>query len=287
VLNFNPTWRVTSPGAVADGVPGELFNFIKKVAGQHPNRQHIIEHYKRYFAEAAGYPAHTSTSLHWAEKDLESYMTDAAANAPLFIEAFYDGGVSLQVATPQFGVPNVATINSILAKHEAGYELAPPDLIARNPQPVPIYVHQQPPSLDVEAHEIIQRSLKKAEDSLALGEGRQAVQEILWLLETVSTAFQGIAIGDSTVQGKYFNNIADELRRHHKGQTVEQAINWMKTLHGYLSSPTGGGVRHGATLKAEVGMMPHEARLFCNLIRSYLSFLLDEHERLSKGDPLK
>ena len=83
--------------------------------------------------------------------------------------------------------------------------------------------------------------------------------------------------------GQYFNNIADELRRHHKGQTVEQAINWMKALHGYLSSPTGGGVRHGATLKADVTMLPHEARLFCNLIRSYLSFLLDEHERLSRG----
>lgn len=283
MLNFNPAWRFASPGVIADGVPGELFIFIKKVASQHPNRQHVIEHYKRYFADAAGRPSYTSTSLSWAESDLDSYMTDAAANAPLFIEAFYDAGISLQMANPLFVVPDVATINGILAKHDAGYELAPPALIARNPQPVPIPVQERPPSLDVEAHEIIQRSLKKAEDDLALGNGRQAVQEILWLLETVSTAFQGLSVGDSTVQGKYFNNIADELRRHHKGQTVEQAISWMKTLHGYLSSPTGGGVRHGATLKADVVMLPHEARLFCNLIRSYMSFLIDEHERLSKG----
>src|SRR5262249_7618366 len=94
-------------------------------------------------------------------------------------------------------------------------------------------------------------------------------------------AFQGLPIGETTVQGKYFNKIADELRRHHKGRTVEQAINWMTTLHGYLSSPTGGGIRHGGTLKAEVEMLPPEAHLFCNLIRSYLSFLLDEHARLS------
>jgi hypothetical protein len=200
----------------------------------------------------------------------------------LFIEAFFDAGVSIQMRHPQFVVPDVATINSILAKHRAGYELRPPDLISRNPQ-TPIAVPDKPPSLDEEAHAIIQRSQKQSEEYLALGQGRQAVQEILWLLETVSTAFQGLPIGESTVEGKYFNKIADELRRHNSGKTVEQAINWMKALHGYLSSPTGGAVRHGGTLKADVTMLPHEARLFCNLIRSYLSFLLDEHERLSRG----
>ena len=283
MLNFNPAWRFTSPGAIAQGVSVELFAFIKRVAGQHLNRQHVIEHYKSYFADAAGRPSYTSSSLSWAETDLDAYMSDAAANAPLFIEAFYSAGVSLQMANPQFVVPDVTTVNAILTRYNAGYELVPPDLVGRNPQPTPVHVQDQPPSLDEQAHEIIQRSLKKAQDDLALGNGRQAVQEILWLLETISTAFQGITVGESTVQGKYFNNIADELRRHHKGKTVEQAINWMKTLHGYLSSPTGGGVRHGATLKADVTMLPHEARLFCNLIRSYLSFLLDEHERLSEG----
>jgi hypothetical protein len=282
MLNFNPTWRFTSPGAIATGVPDDFLAFIKRVASQHANRQHVIEHYKRYFADAAGRPSYTSTSLSWAESDLNEYMSDAAANAPLFIEAFYDAGNSMQITNPQFVVPDVGTINHILAKNGAGYELQPPALISRN-QPIIIPVQEQPPSLDVQAHEIIQRSLKQAEENLAVGRDRQAVQEILWLLETVSTAFQGLSIGESTVEGKYFNKIADELRRHHKGRTVEQAISWMTTLHGYLSSPTGGGVRHGGTLKAEVGMLPHEARLFCNLIRSYLAFLLDEHERLSRG----
>ena len=107
---------------------------------------------------------------------------------------------------------------------------------------------------------------------------RPAVQEILWLLETVSTAFQGIHVGDTTIQGKYFNKIADELRAHRKGQVAEQAIAWTKTLHGYLSSPTGGGVRHGSTLSSDTELSAREARLFCNLIRSYLHFLLDEYD---------
>jgi hypothetical protein len=54
----------------------------------------------------------------------------------------------------------------------------------------------------------------------------------------------------------------------------------MKTLHGYLSSPTGGGVRHGGTLTSAAEMSPHEARLFCNLIRSYLDFQLTEYDGL-------
>jgi hypothetical protein len=282
MLNFDPAWRFASPGPIANGVADDFVILIKRVSGQQTNRQHVIEHYKTYFADAAGRPSYTSTSLSWAVSDLSDYMAEAAENAPMFIEAFYDAGNSMQRKNPQFVVPEVASINHILAKHGAGYELQPPDLIARNPQAA-IKVQDRPPSLDEEAHEIIQRSLKQAEENLALGRGRQAVQEILWLLETVSTAFQGLPLGKTTVQGKYFNKIADDLRRHHKGKTIEQAISWMTTLHGYLSSPTGGGVRHGATLKAEIVMLPHEARLFCNLIRSYLSFLLDEHERLSRG----
>jgi len=55
----------------------------------------------------------------------------------------------------------------------------------------------------------------------------------------------------------------------------------MTTLHGYLSATKGGGIRHGADLNADVSTKPHEARLFCNLIRSYLLYLIAEHQRLT------
>jgi hypothetical protein len=44
---------------------------------------------------------------------------------------------------------------------------------------------------------------------------------------------------------------------------------------------TGGGIRHGTNRNAGVATMPHETRLFCNLIRSYIAFLTAEHERLT------
>ena len=54
-------------------------------------------------------------------------------------------------------------------------------------------------------------------------------------------------------------------------------------MHGYLSSPTGGGVRHGTDLGRGVYLDIPEARLFCNLTRSYISFLLAEYENLLRA----
>lgn len=111
MLNFDPAWRFASPGPIANGVADDFVVLIKRVSGQHTNCQHVIEHYKTYFADAAGRPSYTSTSLSWAVSDLSDYMAEAAANAPMFIEAFYDAGNSIQRTNPQFVVPDVASIS--------------------------------------------------------------------------------------------------------------------------------------------------------------------------------
>lgn len=64
------------------------------------------------------------------------------------------------------------------------------------------------------------------------------------------------------------------------GPIQNQVLSWIETVHGYLSSPTGGGVKHGADVAALQQLQLHEARLFCNLIRSYINYLMDEHSRL-------
>jgi len=168
MLNYLPAWRFASPGAVASGVEEDFLFLIKKVAGQYGDRQQIIEHYKTYFADAAGRPSYTSSSLGWAESDLIDYMRSAAENAPLFIEAFFDAGASLTTRNPQLIVPDVTTINSVLTKHAAGYEVKLPDLISHKQQ-MPISVPDRIASLDEQALEIIQKSLKHSEELLALG----------------------------------------------------------------------------------------------------------------------
>lgn len=279
MLKFQNEWHFTSPGPVSIEVINDFDDLVHKVANQ-GQQWGMLEHFKAYFARAAGCTASTSSSESWAATDLNNYMRHAAENAPLFIAAFYDACVAVKDGNPEISIPDVSVINRILAKHSVGYELRPPHLLSLDPQHT-IPVQEQPPSLDEQAQETIRQSLRQAELLLDEGRPRQAVQEILWLLETVSTAFQGCLTDSGTVQGKYFNKIVKDLRFGNRGKSIEQVLDWVTTLHGYLSSPSGGGVRHGTHLANAVAMDDTEARLYCNLTRSYIAFLLAEHARLN------
>ncbi|MFT6671369.1 MAG: hypothetical protein ACJAVZ_002843, partial [Afipia broomeae] len=243
-------------------------------------RKAILEHFKSAFAAAAGLPYHSSSDASWAASDLDRAMDQAAANAPLFIDAFYAACEQLQQRAPEMALPDAARINRILTDRGAGYQIDPPNLVATRTH-IPIAVPEQAPSLDAQARVLIDTALDASERALAEGKGRQAVQEVLWLIETVSTAFRSEDILDGSIQGRYFNKIIGELKSRGRGGHQDQILQWMMTLHGYLSSPTGGGVRHGVDLRDGLALHINEARLYCNLIRSYITFLIGEHERLS------
>jgi hypothetical protein len=280
-MKMEGAWRFDSPGALPREAVIEFDTLVGKVAAQ-GNRWAILEHFKRYFAGACGSTANGSSSESWAESDLNNLIWQAADNAPLFIEAFYEGCESLR--GDDFTLPEVSRINRILADHQAGFEIRLPAIVAFGiHKPIPVPERYQ--SLDEQAQDLVQQSFRDSERLLSEGHPRQAVQEILWLMESVLTAFKGLSAGETTIEAKYFNKIAIELRTRMKGQTIEQVLTWLTTLHGYLSSPTGGGVRHGVDLKSGVTINADEGRLYCNLIRSYVTFLMAEHERLSRTVP--
>jgi hypothetical protein len=204
-------------------------------------------------------------------------MGHAAGNAALFVEALHDGMCDIERLHPQVGLPPWQYVNRVLAP--SGYAIEPPNLIV-GVVSTAVVVPENVPSLDAQANELIQRSLFQSEDLLSNGRYHQAVQEILWLLETISTAFEGSTHGESTVQGKYFNHVIGELKNFNRGRMLAQAATWMQNLHGYLSSPSGGGVRHGTVLNDAYDLSEGEALLVCDLTRSYISYLLNEHQRL-------
>jgi hypothetical protein len=265
----------TVPPAVVE----DCIALIKKVATQ-GDYQEVLEHFKGYFCGACGSSHSWSSDAGWAETDLWTYARKAAANAPLFIEAFYDACQSF--AKDDDWAPDAEIINEVLTRHNVGYLIKPPRLEPRENAPPVVAVVAAPPTLAERAVEILQRSLTRSEELLGQGRGREAVQETLWLLETVTTAFRGVETATGTVEGKYFNQIVRELREVDSSATLKRVLDWISGLHGFLSSPTGGGVRHGLDLDAGVQIGENEARLFCNLIRSYLSFLLIEHQRLAR-----
>lgn len=278
LLNFDKSWRFKSPGPIPEGVVQEFYGLIGKIATQ-GDTWSAVEQCKNRFGGVI-----RSSSLDWAWSDLSQLMDSSAENAPLFIESFWNCCEDLEQSG--LGVPDVPIINAILAEHDAGYEIQLPNLIATRSY-TPITVPSVVYSLDKQARALINECLAESEQLLNAGQGRRAVQEILFLLESITTAFRGMGEATETIQGKYFGPIINEMKKRERGKAQENILTWMTTLHGYLSSPTGGGVRHGTDLKEGIAIQPHEARLYCNLARSYLTFLLEEHDRQTNGTSSK
>lgn len=288
MLKFKGSWRFEPPEdgnyynkTIPDDAVEEFIDIVMRLSTQGERRK-IIEHFKGYFCKAVGTTHVWSTTESWAETDLIDYMRRAAGNAPLFIEALYDAGIALQENYPDYVTVDAKLINQILHKHNVGYEVSPPDLLIREKSSSVIEVAERPPTLEEKAIDLYQKSLQRSEELISKGQGREAVQEILWLLESVTTTFRGLETGTHVIEGKYFNKIAQELKKANRGKSIERIMDWLTSLYGYLSSPTGGGVRHGIDLNQPREMDVHEARLYCNLIRSYLEFIISEHERLSR-----
>ena len=250
MLKFHGAWRFRRPpdGALYNsemprGAVNDCVELIGKVARQ-GSRKEMLEHFKTYFAGAAGISDSSSSSASWAKTDLRGYMDTAVANAPLFIEAFYGACKALRErGDPDLFAPDAAMINEVLAVHDVGYRIEPPRLVlieqaGARAKVVVVAVPDRPPTLAEQAVEVFQRSVRRSEELLSEGgHDREAVQEILWLLETVATAFRGVDTDTGTIEGKYFNQIVRELRQQaQRGTSLDRILNWMTALHGYLSS---------------------------------------------------
>ncbi|MCP1375150.1 hypothetical protein [Dyella lutea] len=283
-LKYDMRWHFTPPSApVPNGAIDEFFAFAKRVAAQ-GGRQDVLETFKEHFAIATDRIHNRSSSEAWARADLRTMMDEASENAPRFIEAFSDSCELIKRQSPSWVVPDAILINQVMQKHKIPFELHPPDLLFAGTGGSEAFVDvpTRPASLADQAVEIFQKSLQRSERSLSEGRGREAVQELIWLLESVTTtAFKGVDTDAGKIGGTYFNKIVQDLRKKKRGTTFDQALDWATRLHGYLSSPTGGGVRHGLDLNTGVAMSPREARLYANLIRSYLAYLLAEHEAMT------
>lgn len=253
------------PAAVND-----FYQLILKITGQ-GNSWSLLELFKSKFN--GGSP--TSSSESWAMSDLHSGMHGAARNAPAFIDAFWSGCEEITASYSHIAVPDEGVVNAILVEHGVPYEVRPPKLVARGNIPSPAVAIPEL-SISDRAKSLIDQSLVQADRFLLEQKPRQAVQEILWLLETVSTAFEGRETALGTIEGKYFNVIVRDLRKTHHGKALSEVAGWISKLHGFLSSPTGGGVRHGTKLETAASLPIHEAKLYCDLTRSYIAYLLAE-----------
>jgi len=147
----------------------EFSTLIGKIGTQRPV-QETLEHFKSYFAAAAGATSSWSSSASWAQSDLDSYMRQASSNVPLFIEAFFDGCESLRRSG--VAVPDLRLLNRLIAESEVQYRIEPPKLVAVGPGVAPVAVQHAAPSLDQQALEALQNAISTSEQLLAEGKGR-------------------------------------------------------------------------------------------------------------------
>jgi len=128
MLNFNPIWRLQPPadddlhhGIIPQVAIEEFARLIRAIAIG-PSRQPTWERFKRKFSAVSGRDFWASTSAHYAEIDGLDRMSDAVNNAPLFIEAFYDGWMEHQTANPIQIPPIVDSVNGIFSRFGIGYQ---------------------------------------------------------------------------------------------------------------------------------------------------------------------
>jgi len=285
-LIFPGKWRYKPPindqyitERIPDNAITDFIKIITSVATQ-GKRQELLEHYKGYFCRACGTAHFFSTDEGWSETDLCTFARQAAENAPLFIEAFYDASQSLNIDGSSSFVPDVEIINNILAQHKIGYSINPPRLELMPSDEKIIPIDEPSKTINDQAIEKIAQSLSRSVELLHAGKPSEAVQKSLWILETFSTAFKGLKVNSRTITGKYFNTIITEMKNANPNTSSNIIMSWMSQMHGYLSSTTGGGVRHGADINEVTELNRNEAQLFCNLISSYLNYLINEHKRL-------
>jgi hypothetical protein len=202
-------------------------------------------------------------------------MENAASNAPVFISAFYTACSEIAERFGSNNAPDVATINRLLEKHKIGYVIDPPKLRLREAVDV-VPVH--PTNLLQQAHDKFRNAVERSEQLLPENKGSREPH-----LVVAGVCFYSLCRANGqwgVIEGDYFNAVVKDIQHAEGASTLGTVARWLASLQVYLSGPDQGGIRHGRQLHLE-GLRPHDAVLFCNLTRSYISYLLAEYERLT------
>lgn len=279
-LTFPGEWRFRRPVGLEPIKPEAInlfYDLIAKIAAQ-GNAWNVFEMFKGHFATTVGSVHARSSSESWAITDLFNYMNQAADNPVLYFHALYSG-FSVARDRMNLAIPDDALVNEICRANGIPVAITDGQLSLTLQATPPVPIPAPPPSLREESVQLLEQSINRAEQLLSENRGREAVQEILWVLESLVTGFRGTALPEGLVKGKYFNQIIRELKQNNPDSTLERAIEWCEQLHGYLSSPTGGSVRHGIDLASGVPLATEDARFFCNLIRSYVGYFQAEYHK--------
>lgn len=145
----------------------DFITLARKASSSNISRQQIIEKFKEYLAIASGDQYAKSSSLSWAESDLEFHAERAASDAPGFISAFCDACEALE--NWGVAVPGHQYVNNILEKHAVPYRVIDNQLVTTDD-------HISPPDPVIgTAESTVSRALADAKTLLGHSDASSAI----------------------------------------------------------------------------------------------------------------
>ena len=111
---------------LSDSAIEDFLVLIRKVSSP-LGRQRTIEIFKQHFCKVSGEHYARSSSLDWAESDMNAQAQNASKDAPNFIAAIYEAFEELSGNSAI--VPTAQHINQVLAKNQCPYEIIDEQLI--------------------------------------------------------------------------------------------------------------------------------------------------------------
>lgn len=147
------------------GAVDELLGFARRITSPKGTKG-IIEKFKEYFCRATGSQYSSSSSLSWAESDMERDAGDAAEHAPGFIAAFCDACEYLE----QRGIaaPGHTIVNKILSEHGVPYQIINNVLLETDE-----YVH--PPEPHPSISSVVDRAISDAKSLIGQSGASSAI----------------------------------------------------------------------------------------------------------------
>ncbi len=139
---------------------------IRKTASQGYLKD-FLELFKGFYCSANGTTHWGSSNSSWAEVDLEAEMSATASNPPLFLEAIYDACEAVRSRPGDLFASDSEMINSVCRNHIIPYEIRRTELILRDTAAEMVTVADYSPTLAEQAHEILQNSMRRAEELLS------------------------------------------------------------------------------------------------------------------------
>jgi hypothetical protein len=120
-MNSDLRFPMGATTPLSDSAVGDFLGLARRITST-LDRQQIIETFKEYFCKASGEYYARSSSLSWAESDLERHASSASSDAPGFIAAFCDACEYL--GAKDIAVPDHAHVNKLLEKHNVPFQIA-------------------------------------------------------------------------------------------------------------------------------------------------------------------